>query len=161
MLIWLTFTHFQWMPLQNPYSIRSIHTCRNKRDTNLGFCIAIEILRFFTSVDMKISLIIVISIAHANRKKSCDYLGISVIICIAAAVWTLEQVILVFYIPSFQGSVSKQGHIPAWYQACTVQLTELSCSAISEIFPPVWTSAKYLGISIAMEISIFLVCERA
>ena len=25
---------------------RGIHTCGNKRDTNLGFCIAIEILRF-------------------------------------------------------------------------------------------------------------------
>ena len=44
-----------------------------------------------------------------HRKKSCDYLGISAIICIAADVWTLEQIILVFYIPSFQVSVSKQG----------------------------------------------------
>ena len=34
----------------------------------------------------------------ANRKKSCDYLGISSIIFIAADVWTLEQIILVFSI---------------------------------------------------------------
>ena len=45
----------------------------------------------------------------ANCKKSCDYLGISAIICTAADVWTLEQIILVFYIPSFQACVSKQG----------------------------------------------------
>ena len=44
----------------------------------------------------------------ANRKKSCDYLGIGAIICIAADVWTLEQIILVFHIPSCQASVSKQ-----------------------------------------------------
>ena len=41
-------------------------------------------------------------------------------------------------------------YILAWYQACAVRLTELSHSAISEIFPLVWTSAKYLGISIAI-----------
>ena len=100
----------------------------------------------------------------ANRKKSCDFLGICTIICIAADVWTLEQIILVFDIPSFQATISKQGqglYIPAWYQACAVRLTELSHSAISEIFPPVWTSAKYLGILITMEISIFLVYECA
>ena len=45
----------------------------------------------------------------ANRNTYCDYLGISAIICIAADVWTLEQIILVFSIPSFQASVSKQG----------------------------------------------------
>ena len=45
----------------------------------------------------------------ANRKKSCDYLGINAIICIAADVWMLEQIIMVFPIPSFQASVSKQG----------------------------------------------------
>ena len=45
----------------------------------------------------------------ANRNTSCDYLGINAIICIAADVWTLEQIILVFSIPSFQASVSKQG----------------------------------------------------
>ena len=46
----------------------------------------------------------------ANRKKSCDYLEISAIICIAADVWTLEHfIILVFYIPSFQAIISKQG----------------------------------------------------
>ena len=41
----------------------------------------------------------------ANCKISCDYLGI----CITADVWKLEQIILVFSIPSFQASVSKQG----------------------------------------------------
>ena len=50
----------------------------------------------------------------ANRNTSCDYLGISAIICIAADVWTLEQLILVFSIPSFQASVSKQGHCLKW-----------------------------------------------
>ena len=45
----------------------------------------------------------------ANRNTSCDYLGISAIVCIAVDVWMLEQIILVFFIPSFQASVSKQG----------------------------------------------------
>ena len=36
-------------------------------------------------------------------------MGISAIICITADVWTLEQINLVFSIPSFQASVSKQG----------------------------------------------------
>ena len=93
----------------------------------------------------------------ANRNKSCDYLGISAIICIAADVWTLEQIhVILVFLPG-----KGKGYIPAWYQAYTVWLTELSRSAISEIFPPVWTSAKYLSISIAMEILIFLVCECA
>ena len=78
--------------------------------------------------------------------------------------WTLEQIILVFLypiIPSERIKNKGKGYIPAWYQACAVRLTELSHSAISKIFLPVWTSAKYLGISIAMEISIFFVCECA
>ena len=69
----------------------------------------------------------------ANRNTSCDYLGISTIICIAVDVWTLEQIILVFSIPSFQASVSKQGQCLI-YQACAVRWPESSHSAISEIF---------------------------
>ena len=42
----------------------------------------------------------------ANCKKSCDYLGISAIICIAADVWTLEQIILVFFARQGQGLYS-------------------------------------------------------
>ena len=91
----------------------------------------------------------------ANRNKSCDYLGISAILCIAADVWTLKQISW-YFLPG-----KGKGYILAWYQACAVWLTELSRSAISEIFPPVWTSANYLGISIVMKISIFLVCECA
>ena len=59
-------------------------------------------LKIFTSVDIKISLIIAISIM----------LQIAIhiaIICIAADVWTLEHIILVLSIPSFQASISKQG----------------------------------------------------
>ena len=37
----------------------------------------------------------------ANRNTSCDYFGISANICIAPDVWTLEQIIFVFSIPSF------------------------------------------------------------
>ena len=77
----------------------------------------------------------------ANRNTSCDYLGIfhkrdylgiSAIICITADVWTLEQIILVSY----------QNKGNAWYQACAVRWPESSRSAISKIFPLVWTSAK-------------------
>ena len=85
----------------------------------------------------------------ANRNTSCDYLGISAIICIAADVWTLEQIILVFSIPSFQASKTKQGQ-------CLISGMRSSVTRII-----VWTSAKYLSISIAMEISIFLVYECA
>ena len=95
----------------------------------------------------------------ANRNTSCDYLGISAIICIAADVWTLEQIILVYSIPSFQASISKQGQ--CLISGMRSSVTRTSRSAISEIFPLVWTSAKYLSISIAMEISIFLVYECA
>ena len=52
----------------------------------------------FTSVDIKISVIIAISIALQIARNLS-------IICIAADVWTLEQIILVFYILSFQPSV--------------------------------------------------------
>ena len=89
--------------------IRGIHTCGKKRDTNLSFCIAIKILRFFYKCGHKNLTNYCDQHRAANRKKSCDYLGISTIICITADVWTLEQIILVFYIPSFQASVSKQG----------------------------------------------------
>ena len=79
--------------LKNLLINRGIHTCGNKRDTNLVF---------FTSVDIKISLIIAISISLQIARNLA-------IICITADVWTLEQIILVFYIPSFQASISKQG----------------------------------------------------
>ena len=76
----------------------------------------------------------------ANRNTSCDYLGISTIICIAADVWTLEQ-ILVFSIPSFQASVSKQGQCLIWGMRSSVTRI-IPLAAISKIFPLVWTSAK-------------------
>ena len=96
----------------------------------------------------------------ANRKKSCDYLGNSAIICIAADVWMLDANnlgILYPIIPSERINTRARVIFRLDIQACAVRLTELSRSAISEIFPPVWTSSKYLGISIAMEISIFRV----
>ena len=43
----------------------------------------------------------------ANCKKSCDNLGISAIICIAADVWTLEQIILAFFAWQGQGLYSR------------------------------------------------------
>ena len=61
----------------------------------------------------------------ANRNTSCDYLGISMIICITADVWTLEQIILVFSIPSFQASISKQGQC----------LISGMCSSVTRIIP--------------------------
>ena len=96
----------------------------------------------------------------ANRNTSCDYLGISAIICLAADVWTLKQITLVFSIPSFQASVSKtramldirhaqfgdQNH-PARRSARYFRLSE--------------QAQKYLNISIVIEILIFLVYECA
>ena len=102
----------------------------------------------------------------ANRKKSCDYLGISTIICIAADTCVNARAnnlgILYPIIPSER--IKTRARVIFRLDIRHAQFgykKESSRSAISEIFPPAWTSAKYLSISIAMEISIFLVCECA
>ena len=91
----------------------------------------------------------------ANRNTSCDYLGISAIVCIAADVWTLEQIILVFSIPSFQASVSKQGQcLISGMRSSVTRIIPLS--DLQDISACLAGQAqKYLSISIAMEISDF------
>ena len=122
-------------------------------------------LEIFTSVDIKISLIIAISIALQIARNLAIIWELARLFASRRMCERSSKIILVFYTPSFQASVSKQGQ--GLYSGLisgmrsSVLKTELSRSAISEIFPPVLTSAKYLGISIAMEISIFLVCECA
>ena len=72
----------------------------------------------------------------------------------------LEQIILVFSIPSFQASVSKQGQcLISGMRSSVTRIIPLSDQR--DISAYLNKRKNYLSISIAMEILIFLVYECA